>query len=117
MRNRLKTLQTKNLQIMKLKLFTTAILLTVAFAATAQDNRSLADERLRIRQGVKSGQLTQAERIRLQQQIAAIRSNAMRFKANDGRISRVERMKLRRDCRRLNRQIVIQKHDRQRRPF
>jgi len=86
-----------------------------AFNASAQNNRSLRDESQRIHQGVKSGELTALEAARLNTQKAQLRNEAIRYKANDGRIGPRERADLRRDNRRLNKNICRQKHDRQRR--
>lgn len=86
-----------------------------SFDASAQKNRSLRDESQRIHQGVVSGQLTAGEAARLQTQKAQLRREAIRYKANDGRIGPRERADLKRDNRRLNKNICRQKHDRQKR--
>ena len=86
-----------------------------AFDASAQNNRSLRDESQRIHQGVKSGELTASEAARLNNQKAQLRNEAIRYKANDGRIGPRERDDLRIDNRRLSKNICRQKHDRQRR--
>lgn len=83
--------------------------------ASAQNNRSLRDENRRIHQGVVSGQLTALEAARLNAQKAQLRREAIRYKRNDGRIGACERADLRRDNRRLSKNIFRQKHDRQRR--
>jgi len=92
-----------------------ALLSVSAISATAQNNRSLQDEQQRIQQGVQSGQLTHREAARLNAQKAQLRNEAIRYKANDGRIGPRERADLRKDNRRLNRNICFQKHDRQKR--
>jgi len=92
-----------------------ALLSVSAISATAQNNRGLKDERQRIHQGVQSGQLTHREAAKLNAQKAQLRNEAIRYKANDGRIGPCERADLRRDNRRLNRNITYQKHDRQKR--
>lgn len=84
-------------------------------AVKAQNPNSLRDEDRRIRQGVRSGQLTPIEAARLKAQEARIRQEAIRYKMNDGRIGPLERADLRRDQRRLDRNIYRQKHDCQRR--
>jgi hypothetical protein len=86
-----------------------------ASTVSAQANRSLHDEKRRIHQGVRSGELTAVEAARLKGQTANLKREAIRYKANDGRISRRERADLRRDNRQLNRNIFRQKHDRQKR--
>jgi hypothetical protein len=102
---------------MKLSIVIAAIVAISISANTvsAQQNRSLQDEKSRIRQGVRSGELTPVEAARLKGQTANLKREAIRYKANDGRISRRERADLRRDNRRLNRNIYHQKHDRQKR--
>lgn len=76
---------------------------------------SLRDERQQIQRGFLSGQLTTPEMIRLNQQMRAIQQKTRAFRANDGRLSMRERAILRRDHRRLDRQIAWQRFDRQRR--
>ncbi len=102
---------------MKTKLFFTALFFSMmAMSANAQSgNRSLKDENRRIRQGVVSGQLTAAETARLKAEEARLKAEALRYKTNDGKIGPRERADLRRDEKRLDRKIYIQKHDAQRR--
>jgi hypothetical protein len=92
-----------------------AIVFSFISSASAQNHRGLRDENRRILQGVGSGQLTAVEAHRLNAQKRALRAEAFRYKLNDGRISPCERADLRRDSRRLGRNIWRQKHDRQRR--
>lgn len=82
---------------------------------SAQGNRGLRDENQRIHQGVRSGQLTGRETARLNGEKRQLRREATRYKHNDGHIGPRERADLRRDNRRLSRNIYHQKHDRQRR--
>jgi hypothetical protein len=83
--------------------------------ATAQQRHSLKDENRRIHHGAANGQLTQREVAGLKMQEAHLRNEAMRYKINDGRIDRFERRDLKRDNRRLSRNIYRQKHDCQKR--
>jgi len=101
---------------MKTKLFIAfAVLLSVStINVSAQKNTTLHNENQGIRQGVKSGQLTCREAARLKTERTALRDEAFRYKANDGRISARERADLRRDNRRLNENICRQRNDRQR---
>jgi hypothetical protein len=102
---------------MKLSIVIAAIV-TISISAntaSAQANRSLQDEKSRIHQGVRSGELTPVEAARLKAQTANLKAEAIQYKTNDGRIGRRERADLRRDNRRLNRNIFRQKHDRQKR--
>ncbi len=99
---------------MKLKfIIAAAIFFATTFAATAQNPRSLKDENRHIRQGARSGELTAPETIRLKRQEANLKRDAIRYKTNDGSISRREKAKLLRDEKRLDRNIRRQKHDRQ----
>jgi hypothetical protein len=99
---------------MKPILFFIALLLSVS--SFAQVGRgSLQDERQQIRRGFISGQLTAPEMLRLNQQARCIQAKTQAFRTNDGRISMRERAILRRDHRRLDRQIALQRFDRQRR--
>ncbi|MBC7887933.1 MAG: hypothetical protein H7Z13_08580 [Ferruginibacter sp.] len=93
----------------------TALLSVSAINASAQNNRSLQDENQRIHQGVMSGQLTAGETARLHAQKAQLRREAIRYKTNDGKIGPRERADLKRDNRRLSKNICRQKHDRQKR--
>ena len=98
--------------------FIIAVVVLLSGSATnafAQNNRSLSDESQRIHQGKISGELTALEAAKLNTQKAALRNEAIRYKTNDGRIGPRERADLRRDNRRLNKNICRQKHDRQRR--
>jgi hypothetical protein len=102
---------------MKSKFIIAVVVLLSALSinASAQRNRSLRDENKRIHQGIRSGQLTARETARLNGQKRQLRREAIRYKANDGHIGPRERADLRRDNRRLSRNIYRQKHDRQRR--
>ncbi len=97
------------------KIITVVIAVFAISVATAQFNDGLRDENRRMRRGAISGQLTRPELFRLKAEQNALRAQAFRFKANDGRIDGCERRMLKRGERRLNRHIFMQKHDRQRR--
>lgn len=86
-------------------------------SASAQyyNNKPFPNDNYRINQGVRNGELTRHEAINLERQKANIRREAIRYRANDGRIDRRERRDLRKDQCRLNRNIYYQKHDNQRR--
>lgn len=64
----------------------------------------------RIKQGVKSGELTKRETRRLVHEQAHIRAREARFKA-DGELTKRERVKLHRDMNRSSKHIYRQKHD------
>jgi hypothetical protein len=84
------------------------------FKASAQ-KLDLKDENQRIRQGIKSGELTGPEIASLRLERNQLRKELIRYKSDDGRIDSKERADLRRDRRKFNKNICRQKHDRQRR--
>ena len=71
-------------------------------------------EQVRIRQGIRSGELTRAEAGRLKPEQAKIRVDQRRARA-DGKVTPKERKKLHKEQRKANRDIYHQKHDRQHR--
>jgi peptidoglycan hydrolase CwlO-like protein len=93
-----------------------AIFSTVSFAASAQTTTTakpvstIKNDRQRIRQGVKSGELTKAEAARLKAQTAKVNQERKDYKA-DGVVTTEERKDLRQDKKRLSRRIYKQKHD------
>jgi len=89
----------------------TGILCTALFAANPVDRREQA-QRARIRQGVRSGELTRNETRRLAQQEARIRV-AERKAKSDGEITKKEARKLDRVLDKASRNIHRQKNDRQ----
>ena len=64
----------------------------------------------RIRQGIKSGELTRREAVRLEEQEAKIRVNE-KFARADGKISAAERERLEKELNRTSQNIYEQKHD------
>ena len=69
-------------------------------------------EQLRIRQGIRSGELTRAEARRLEAEQARIRVDE-RFARADGRLTPKERERLHKELRHASRDIYRQKHDNQ----
>ncbi len=69
----------------------------------------------RIRQGVRSGELTKREAARLTAEQARIRAEERRYRRNDGHLGPCERADLQRDLNRASRDIYRQKHDGQKR--
>ncbi|MFC4262851.1 hypothetical protein ACFOWM_08185 [Ferruginibacter yonginensis] len=90
---------------------------TASFAQTvaARPATSLRTDNKRIRQGVKSGELTKAETVRLKSQQAAVYQEQKAYKA-DGVVTPAERKDLRQDKRKLSRNIKRQKNDAQTQP-
>lgn len=84
----------------------------VSMANTPVINRREREQKQRIRQGVRSGELTRRETARLTTQQAAIRAYEARARATGG-VSCRERNRLDNMLDRAGRDIYSQKHDRQ----
>jgi hypothetical protein len=84
----------------------------VATASTPYINRREREEQRRIRQGIRSGELTRREAGRLEAEQARIRV-AERFARADGTVTRRERYRLNRMLDHASRDIHRQKHDSQ----
>jgi hypothetical protein len=94
---------------------TTAVSLGITSAAFGQRryiDRREHREQVRIREGIRSGELTRREAGRLEAQQARIRVDE-RFARADGHVSYRERARLDRELDRASRSIYRQKHDRQ----
>jgi hypothetical protein len=87
------------------------MLLGVSNVAFAQGRR---DDRLRIRRGIRSGQITRDEARLLRERQRAIREQRRVFRS-DGRLARDERRELRRDRREQDRLIRRARHNDDRR--
>lgn len=96
---------------MKLKLVAiTALILTLGInTATAQTT-----QRQRVKQGVKSGELTKAETRSIAKLKREDRRNVRNAKS-DGVVTRKERKEIRRDKRKTSRAIYRKKHNRRNR--
>jgi polyhydroxyalkanoate synthesis regulator phasin len=81
------------------------------FAGNPIDQRE-QNQKARIRQGVKSGELTRNEARRLLREEAKIRAKENKARSN-GQISKKEARKLNRSLDKANRDIFRQKHDNQ----
>jgi hypothetical protein len=87
--------------------------LMAAPAEAARADRRQVKQQARITQGVKSGELTKAEAVRLEARQAALQQEKREARADDGRLDAAERAKLERKQDRLSRRIRVQKHDAQ----
>ena len=88
--------------------------LTAAHAAPPQTlNERQREQRERIQQGRRSGELTRAERARLAAREAEIRRREARYRKSGGRMTAAERARLERELNQTSRAIHHQKHDRQ----
>jgi uncharacterized membrane protein YebE (DUF533 family) len=98
---------------MKAKLLSTAaILFGIGInSASAQIRDNAQDQRQRIQQGVRSGELTAAETANLARQQAQIRRQTVAAKRNDGVITQCERRNIRQDQRQASRNIYRKKHN------
>jgi hypothetical protein len=89
---------------------TTSFAQTTTTTTTAKPVSTLKNDRQRIRQGVKSGELTKAEAARLKVQTAKVNQERKDYKS-DGVLTTEERKDLRQDKKKLSRRIYKQKHD------
>ena len=87
----------------------------VSMANTPVINRRLDEQRERINQGIRSGELTRREADRLESQEARIRTN-LRYDRLDGHVGPCERAQLERELNRTSRNIYRDKHNRYVRP-
>jgi hypothetical protein len=83
---------------------------TISLAGQRWIDRRERHQQTRIRQGIRSGELTRRETARLASQQARIRVSE-RFARADGHLSVRERLRLDRQLDRASRRIYRQKHD------
>ena len=76
-------------------------------------NQREYSQRNRIREGIRSGELTRGEANRLINQQSRIESYELRSRLDDGRLDRQERRRIDQMLDRSNRDIYREKHDRQ----
>lgn len=90
-------------------LFSSSILL-IAQTHTPGINHREHRQQIRIRQGIRSGELTRPEARRLEAEQGIIRADEAIAKS-DGKVTPNERRKLQRELNRSSRDIYRQKHD------
>lgn len=95
---------------MKLKLLAATIIMVALGVNTAEAQARQRVQRHRIKQGIRSGELTRAETRTLAVRKMHARRNIRRVAA-DGVITRRERKEIRRDQRRTSRAIFRKKHN------
>jgi hypothetical protein len=98
---------------MTVKLFSTAILAVVLSlnSADAQTVRGKAqNQRQRIKQGAKSGEITKAEAVNLRNDQREIRQDVKEARA-DGTVTKEERKDIKQDQRQASRKIYRKKHN------
>jgi hypothetical protein len=102
-----------------MKLLLTAVMITSIFplVGLANGRRHINNrqqhQQQRIRQGVRSGELTRREAARLQAQEARIRVNEAYARRSGGEFTQRERFRIQRQLNHASRNIYRQKHDRQ----
>ncbi len=94
-------------------LLTLALILTLGILnADAQTiNKRSRHERTRIAQGVRSGELTRGESIRLAKEQRNIRRDVKKARRNDGKVGPRERQHIRREQRKASRHIYRARHN------
>ncbi len=101
-------------------ILTIAALVFISFSSNyAQTKRPKVtkqqiNQQKRIYQGVKSGELTKKEAVKLQRNQIKLQKNKKKAKA-DGIVTKKKRAKLHRQANRNCKKIYIQKHDKQKR--
>ncbi len=85
-------------------------ILSYAQTATPQVKQRQVNQQQRIQEGVKSGELTKREAVKLQAREAKIQHDKNVAKA-DGKVTPAERAKLNREQSAASRKIYRQKHD------
>jgi hypothetical protein len=88
-----------------------AVLGTASVSSAATVDARERAQQARLRQGLRSGELTGREYVRLEAQAARIRAEEFRYRHNDGHLGPRERADLQRDLTRESRRIARQKHD------
>ena len=97
---------------MKVKfLLACAIMFGISFnTVSAQENQSAKTQRSRIKQGVKSGELTKGEAKNLRKDEKNIRKEVKAARA-DGKVTHAERKEIRHEKREASRKIFRKKHN------
>lgn len=96
---------------MKTKILFSAIIMALAISsADAQAGRQIRQHK-RIKQGVKSGEITRAEAVNLRNGQKEIREDKREARA-DGVVTPVEKKEIRQDERKESRKIFRKKHNR-----
>lgn len=95
---------------MTLKLLSISALIFAFGLNTADAQTTEKTQRQRVKQGVKSGELTRAETRSIAKMKRETRSDVRAAKA-DGKVTRAERKEIRRDKRKTSRAIYRKKHN------
>ncbi len=99
---------------MKVKLLAALAIILAATTtdATAQIRHRAKHQHQRIKQGVRSGEITRAEAKNLREGQKEIRQDVREAKKDDGKITRDERKEIKQDQRQESRKIFRKKHNR-----
>ncbi len=84
-------------------------------SATPGINQRQRNQQARIRQGVKSGELTKHETRKLEREQGRIRADKLEAKS-DGKVTKGERKAIHREQNKASKDIYKEKHDAQKRP-
>ena len=96
---------------MKLKIAIAAIIMAFGInSANAQTHKTAQHQHQRIKQGVKSGELTKAEAKNLRNDQKDIRQETKEAKA-DGKFTKAEKKDIRQDQKRESKEIFRKKHN------
>lgn len=95
---------------MKRTKFIVAFLVMIIAAGSAEAQTESSYQRKRVKQGVRSGELTKAETINLAHQQKEIREDMRDAKA-DGAVTKGERKEIKKDKHHANRSIARKKHN------
>lgn len=98
---------------MKIKILS-ALAIVLAFSITnadAQIKQRAKNQHHRIKQGVKSGEITKAEAVNLRNDQKEIRQDVREAKVNDGKITKGERKEIKQEQRQASRKIFRKKHN------
>lgn len=110
--------ETKKLNFKLKNMNTRMILVTITAlviginSADAQIRKTARQQKQRISQGVRSGELTRAEAVNVTRDQREIRRDIREAKTNDGVITPTERKDIRQDQRQASRKIARKKHNR-----
>ena len=86
-------------------------LLLMIFATSSVDAQTVPNDRRRIKQGVRSGELTRSETRRVVHQQRAIRQDVRQAKS-DGVVTPAEKREIKQEKRKADRTIYRKKHNR-----
>ena len=87
------------------------VLVLSATSAEAQIKQRAKNQHHRIKQGVRSGEITKAEAVNLRKDQKEIRQDVKEAKLDDGKITKDERKEIKQEQRQTSRKIFRKKHN------